>query len=185
MTGRGATAIATLRHVTPSNAPSLSSTSPVGDIEHGISAIVTWAIRNDVHQETMRRAKCALPRGHVWLLARLAKCGPVRLSDVAVGLGVDNSTLTPQVQRLEREGLVARESDPTDRRAALLGVTGAGRRLLERLHSTRSAMFEELLADWSERDRAQAAKLLTRLAERLDDSTDRPRSSSPGSRESR
>jgi DNA-binding MarR family transcriptional regulator len=152
-----------------------AGTSPVavGDIERAVSSIVAWATRNDVHQETMRRARCALPRGHTWLLARLASSGPVRLGDVAAALGIDNSTLTPQVQRLESEGLVARQPDPTDRRAALLGVTPAGRRLLDRLHSTRRAMFDELLADWSERDRVQAAKVLARLADRLEGSADR------------
>jgi DNA-binding MarR family transcriptional regulator len=140
----------------------------VGDIAQAVSTIVAWATRNDVQQDIMRRAKCALPRGHVWLLARLAKSEPIRLSDLALALGVDKSTLTPQAQRLECDGLIARDPDPCDRRAALLRVTQAGRRVLSRLHSTRGATFDELLGDWSERDRAQAAEILNRLAERLD-----------------
>lgn len=39
-----------------------------GDLEVALSSLVSWATRNDVHQETMRRAKCDLPRGHAWLL---------------------------------------------------------------------------------------------------------------------
>jgi DNA-binding MarR family transcriptional regulator len=148
------------------------SEADLGDIEQAVSTIVTWATRNDVHQEIMRQAKCALPRGSVWLLAQLARSEPIRLSELATTLGVDKSTLTPQAQRLERAGLIAREQDPNDRRAALLLVTRTGRGLLARLHGTRRAMFEELLADWSERDRAQAAKILTRLAGLLDSSTE-------------
>jgi DNA-binding MarR family transcriptional regulator len=42
---------------------------------------------------------------------------------------------------------------------------------LIRLHETRAAMFGEILADWPERERAQAVKVLTRLAGQLDSST--------------
>jgi len=80
----------------------------------------------------------------------------------------DNSTLTPQVQRLERDGLIVRKVDARDRRAALLQVTRSGRTVLARLHRTRAQMFNEILAGWSDRDRAQTAKVLNRLAEQLD-----------------
>ncbi|MCW2645652.1 MAG: hypothetical protein QOG07_2782 [Pseudonocardiales bacterium] len=149
------------------------SSLDVGDIAQAITLIVAWATRNDVQQDTMRRARCRLPRGHVWLLARLASSEPTRLSDLATSLGVDQSTLTPQAQRLECDGLIAREPDPRDRRAALLRVTQAGQRLLCRLHSARRATFDALLEDWSESDRAQAAEVLNRLAERLDVSCQR------------
>jgi DNA-binding MarR family transcriptional regulator len=142
--------------------------SNVVEIQHAIGTIVAWSTRNDVYQETMHRAKCGLPRGTVWLLGRLAKSEPIRLSELADALGVDNSTLTPQAQRLERDGLIARKPDPSDKRAALLHVTRTGRAALARLHKTRAEMFDEILAEWTDRDRAEAARVLTRLAEQLD-----------------
>lgn len=147
---------------------SAQSWSQVGDIERAVSAIVSWYSRNDVQQETMSTARCPLPPGSVWLLARMAQSEPVRLSDLAQALSVDKSTLTPQAQRLEREGLVARGPDPSDRRAALLRLTRVGRAVLARLHVTRRAIFAERLADWSDRDLAQAATMLSRLAECLE-----------------
>jgi DNA-binding MarR family transcriptional regulator len=143
----------------------------VEELARAVTTIVMWSTSNEVQQETMRRAKCSVPQGGLWLLARMAKCEPVRLSDLASTLGVDSSTLTPQAQRLEREGMIAREPDPNDGRAAFLRLTRAGRGLLARLHSTRCAMFDELLTEWSERDLAAAATVLTRLAERLVTST--------------
>jgi DNA-binding MarR family transcriptional regulator len=146
-------------------------TAPRGDaveIQDAISTIVAWSSRNDVYQETMRRARCDLPQGPVWLLARLARSEPIRLSAVAAAFGVDKSTLTPQVQRLEREGLIARTPDPGDRRAALLHVTRAGHAALSRLYKIRASMFEEIMSAWPERERAQATKALTRLAGQLD-----------------
>jgi DNA-binding MarR family transcriptional regulator len=139
----------------------------VDDIEHAVFKIVLWATRNDIHRETMRRARCDLPGGHVWLLARLEPFAPVRLGELASVLGIDNSTLTPQAQRLERDGLVVREADPSDGRASLLRVTEAGRQLLERLHASRGTSLAERLADWPAAERARAAAILVRVAAAL------------------
>jgi DNA-binding MarR family transcriptional regulator len=144
--------------------------SDIGLIEQALTVIVSWANRHDVQQETMRRARCDLPRGHLWLLSRLAQDSGDRLSDLAQSLGVDKSTLTPQAGRLLREGLIARQADPADRRAAILHVTPAGRELLARLHSTRRAMLSELLVDWPAEEQAGIAVMLTRLATVLDSS---------------
>jgi DNA-binding MarR family transcriptional regulator len=139
-----------------------------GEIQEAISTIVAWSTRNDVYEETMRRAKFRLPQGSVWLLARLARTEPIRLSELATEFGVDTSTLTPRAQRLERDGLIVRKPDPRDRRAALLQVTRKGHSALSRLSRTRAVMFDEILAEWPERDRQQAVKVLTSLAAQLD-----------------
>jgi DNA-binding MarR family transcriptional regulator len=136
-------------------------------IERSLNDIVGWATRNDVYQEALRRAGVDLSRSQVWILARITESGPVRLGELATGLGIDKSTLTPQVQRLERDGLVARDPDPSDRRAALLRATRKGRGVMAKLRRTRRAMLGELLHDWSERDIAYASRLLARLGDQL------------------
>lgn len=115
----------------------------------------------------MRRARCDLPPNAVWLLARIARCGPVRLTDLAAGLGLHTSTINPRTKRLEHSGFVARKPDPSDGRASLLYATRAGRSLLDRTHAVRASMVAELLADWSDRDLIAAARVLTRVADRL------------------
>lgn len=115
----------------------------------------------------MRRARCDLPRTAVWSLSRIARCGPLRPSDLAADLGLDPSTVNPQTKRLENAGLIARKPDPRDGRASLLYATRAGRALLERTQAVRGSMLAELLAGWSERDLASAARVLARLAETL------------------
>lgn len=139
----------------------------VADMERALEDIVRWAIRNDVYRETMQRAQVDLPRGHAGLLARLHQSGPLRLGDLARVLGVDSSTVTPQTQRLERFGFVARTRDPRDGRAVLLTVTRAGRALLNNMRLTRRALLAERLHGWSEEERAQAAAVLARMAEDL------------------
>ena len=69
-----------------------------------------------------------LDRGGYWVLAKLASLAPIRLSDLAVALELDPSTVSRHIKTLWHAGLVGRESDPDDRRAALLTPTDAGRR---------------------------------------------------------
>lgn len=139
-------------------------TSP---LELGIGAIIAWATRADVLREVMRRANCTLPSGQVLLLSHLGASGPSRIGELADALGLEKSTLTPQVQRLEGDGLVSRKPDPSDGRASLLQVTRKGRALLRRLEKHRGAMLRELLGDWPEADVDHASTLLSRLGERV------------------
>jgi DNA-binding MarR family transcriptional regulator len=142
----------------------MSAEDSVRIIEGALAVIIAWATRRDIYEETMRRARCNLPRGHAGLLSRLNSCGPLRVGELAVLLGVDNSTITPQAQRLERMGLIVREPDPEDRRAAVLHITASGRRTLKRLQSSWRDLLNEKLQSWPEGDRAAAAEALARLA---------------------
>jgi DNA-binding MarR family transcriptional regulator len=136
-------------------------------IESALAIIVAWASRREFQEEAMRRAKCDLTRGHTDLLSRLASGGPLRIGELAALLGIDNSTITPQAQKLERAGLIARQPDPKDGRVALLAITDEGRQLLERLHRTRRDLLLEKLRDWTPSDRAAVAAALSRLASSL------------------
>jgi DNA-binding MarR family transcriptional regulator len=142
----------------------MSAEDSVRIIESALAVIIAWATRRDIYEETMRRARVDLPRGHTSLLSRLSSCGPLRMGELAELLGVDNSTITPQAQRLERMGLIVREPDPEDGRAAVLKITGAGKRALRRLESSWRDMLMEKLQSWPETDRVAAAKALSRLA---------------------
>jgi len=57
------------------------------------------------------------------LLGRVAADGPLRPSALAGDMCVDLSVVSRQVAALEAAGLVARSSDPADRRASLIAVT--------------------------------------------------------------
>ncbi|MTD53328.1 MarR family transcriptional regulator [Amycolatopsis sp. RM579] len=74
-------------------------------------------------------------------LARLHE-EPRRLTTLAVAEGVSQPSMSQLVQRLERQGLVTRISDPEDGRASLVALTESGRALLQerrRIHRERLA----------------------------------------------
>lgn len=56
-------------------------------------------------------------------LAHIARLGTVRQNVLAERIGVEAMTLSGYLDRLEAQGLVAREPDPTDRRAKLVHLT--------------------------------------------------------------
>ena len=91
------------------------------------------------------------------VLARLSEEGPARLTALAVAEGVSQPSMSQLVQRLERQGLATRASDPADGRAALIAVTDAGRALLADLRRARHSRLAELLATLPPEDEAALA----------------------------
>jgi DNA-binding MarR family transcriptional regulator len=78
------------------------------------------------------------------------------------------STMTSQVRRLEDLGLVEREADPRDGRAALVRATRPGVARHRRTKQTARRVYERLLVDWSEEDLRAAAQVARRLVGTLE-----------------
>ena len=106
-----------------------------------------------------------IDRMALMVLGTLAYCGPSRLTTIAEHTGFDPSTVSRQVADLEKAGLLARDSDPDDRRAILLQATEEGQQLMRRLSSGRRKRIERMLTDWSHDDIATFGRLLGRLNE--------------------
>jgi DNA-binding MarR family transcriptional regulator len=77
---------------------------------------------------------------------RVCREGPMRLTTLATKEGVSQPSMTQLVQRLERQGLVARLADPDDGRAALIGITAQGQALLDDRKRIRRERLTALLA---------------------------------------
>jgi DNA-binding MarR family transcriptional regulator len=90
-------------------------------------------------------AGAALTSVETTVLATIARRGPLGLSDLARAEGMNPSMLSRVVRHLEGSGLVVKRSDPDDRRAALVAVTPAGKRLHERIRAERSDALSALL----------------------------------------
>jgi DNA-binding MarR family transcriptional regulator len=77
---------------------------------------------------------------------RVCREGPIRLTALAAKEGISQPSMTQLVQRLERQGLVTRLADPDDGRAALIGITGQGQKLLDDRKRIRRERLTSLLA---------------------------------------
>ena len=71
----------------------------------------------------------------------------MRMSDLAATVILSRSGLTRLVDRLEREGLIARESCPSDARGSFATLTAAGRRRLDAARTTHLAGVRSMFID--------------------------------------
>ena len=85
-------------------------------------------------------------------LSVIVFAGPIRVSALANAEQVRTPTMTPIVAALEHDGLVTRESDASDARAALLRATPKGARLMAEGRARRVAALAAELNDLSETD---------------------------------
>lgn len=87
-------------------------------------------------------------------LSSVERLGPLTLGELSTVEGVRPPTLTKVVAALEEQGLVARHTDPSDRRVARVEVTAAGSKLLARSRSRTDAYLALRVAglDADERD---------------------------------
>lgn len=96
------------------------------------------------------------------LLAHLEDSGGCLAKDLAARYGLDKSTVSRQVQALERLGFLERRPAPEDHRAQMLHLTPAGTDILAQVTESRHAAVAERLAGWGDADVAGFAELLIR-----------------------
>jgi len=102
------------------------------------------------------------------ILGKLSAVGTMRVNDLADRIGLDASTVSRHVRALEDDGLVARDIDPDDRRAASVRITDRGLEFMHEAIAIRGQILADATADWSSADREQLAILMSRLARTLD-----------------
>jgi len=99
------------------------------------------------------------------LLSVVADSGPIRMSELADRMNIKARTVTDFVDALEREKLLIRVPDPTDRRATLIELTDLSRDHLSETLAYRDGIANKMLANLSEEQRNQFYGLLLRIIE--------------------
>lgn len=111
------------------------------------------------------------------VLAALRRCGPgQRLSagELARQTLVTTGGLSLRLKRLEREGYLRRERDPDDQRMVYVELTDSGRELVDRAADAHFENLTGMLEGLSADERADLARLLGRLFESVQASTQVP-----------
>lgn len=93
-------------------------------------------------------------------LSTIGRRQPVRVSDVAEDLGAGLAATSALVDRMARNGLVARGNDPEDRRLVLLELTPRARRILDRLERGSTDHFTRLIERMTPAEREALATTL-------------------------
>ena len=134
-------------------------------IEASLATVLRWSSRADNRRTLHDADGAALTSTDAWLLDYVLSAGPIRMSAVAGWMSVDKSTATAEVRRLEQGGLVERVTDPSDRRAVLVSATEEGRIAIDRHRQAAQQVYNTLVGKWSERDRTELARLLSRFVD--------------------
>lgn len=92
-----------------------------------------------------------------------------RVADVAVEFAIGIGATSKGIDRLERQGWVVRQPNPSDRRSSLLALTADGLHLVDAAEATFTARLAELLAGTLEASPlAAAAQALSTLRSGLE-----------------
>ena len=136
----------------------------MGDARTRIEQQLTRLFRRAQRVHVMgSHAQFDLDRSAYAILCRLDDEGPQRLGALATVFGLDPSTITRQVQSLERAGLAGRSTNLHDRRVSMLFLTETGTQAVRATREHRRHRYRELLADWPEDDLESFAELLERF----------------------
>jgi len=112
-----------------------------------------------------------LGEGEFDILATLRRAGaPYELApgELAAWTMVSSGAVTKRVDRCVQQGWVTRRHSDRDARGRVIGLTDAGRELIDRAFEAHMANEHRLLATLGERQRAQLAHLLEVWGRALD-----------------
>jgi DNA-binding MarR family transcriptional regulator len=131
----------------------------IGAVLRATQAFVGLALRS------LSAAGTSITLPQYRMLVTLDAKGDQNVRDLAAGLGVDRSTATRMCNRLVTAGLIDRTTDPSDRRAVVISLTGPGRSVVAAVTKSRRENVARLLRSVPPSRRVQLVDLLGEFAE--------------------
>lgn len=107
-----------------------------------------------------------IDRAEYGVLRRI-DAGPTRITELAAGLGLESSTVSRHVRRLEERGLLERRNDSSDGRASLVNTSATGHDIVWRLEEHRRRVLTVVLEDWDPVDRSRFIDLVDKFTSDL------------------
>ena len=139
----------------------------LGSIERSVTCIVGLAEARRSSTDS-RELRYPLDRAAYSVLCRIEEASSIRLTELAVTMGIDLSTASRQVRALEERGLVARTGDPDDQRTKRLDLTEQGLAALDDARALRISTLRSRLSSWPEDDLTELARLLERFVDSVE-----------------
>jgi DNA-binding MarR family transcriptional regulator len=125
---------------------------------------VTHGIRRR-HNAELANYELSVPRGR--LLMAMHQLGQPKMSELAASLDLNARTITTAVDTLEREGILERRPDPTDRRATRVLLTDAGRGQIAEWQEFQRLLAESAMAPLSADERRALKRVLDKIRDGL------------------
>jgi DNA-binding MarR family transcriptional regulator len=136
----------------------------IRDLHDALLDIIGFMSRPEPDVELMSEMAMPLERALLPLLVRIDRRGPIGVVELADLVGRDYTTVSRQVARLDELGLVVRRAGTRDKRVREAEVTELGREMADAIDRMREEIVGELMADWTNAERRDLARLLKRMA---------------------
>lgn len=139
-----------------------------------ISGVHLWLILMKAHEAMRQHAErhihsLGIGFSDFAALEVLLHKGPLPVNEIGRLVRLTSGSMTTAVDRLERKGLVERGHDPADRRARVVHLTDAGRKLISCAFADHEAAMDRAASGLNPGERAQAAALLKKLGLRAEE----------------
>jgi DNA-binding MarR family transcriptional regulator len=143
--------------------PRAASAGPDTDLADDFSALLVGIQRLVRRKLRQGQTEPRLRGAHVELLRLVMDSPGLRVSDAAKELCLAGNSVSTLVNQLATQGLLHRQVDPADRRAALLFATDEAVERIGAWRARRAALIEAVVADLSASDQAALAAALPAL----------------------
>lgn len=135
------------------------------DLHGALIDIVSAMNRPQRDDELVREAGITLDRALFRLLVAVERLGPIGVVELAERIGLDHTTVSRQIAKLDSMGLVARQGSVADRRVREAVITAEGKLMTDKLDAARERMSRAIFDAWDEKDIADLVRLMRRFAD--------------------
>jgi DNA-binding MarR family transcriptional regulator len=133
----------------------------VQNVEHQISLF--WRRARSISNQLSRQVHPDMEPAAYGLLAVIRREGRIRLTDLAMNIGVGKPSVSRQIAFLESLGLVSKEADPSDGRAQAIRLTPKGEEKMHQVQDARRQVFRERLGEWPVEELEELARSMAKL----------------------
>ncbi|HEY8752417.1 MAG TPA: MarR family transcriptional regulator [Arthrobacter sp.] len=130
-------------------------------VEHQISLF--WRRARSLSHQLSRQVHPDMEPAAYGLLSIIRREGPIRLTDLALNIGVGKPSVSRQIAFLESIGLVFKEADPFDGRAQSIRLTEKGEEKMHQVQDARRRDFRERLGEWPVEELQSLAEYMAKL----------------------
>jgi len=129
---------------------------------------MTWDAVEDVFAMHFARYGLSWPKFNALMELYLTGGGGLTQSELSTKMLVSRANITGLIERLEREELVFREGDPSDKRVLRVYLTDKARRLMDAFLPIHNNFIDKAMSSLSGQEKETLVSLLEKLRNGLD-----------------
>jgi DNA-binding MarR family transcriptional regulator len=136
-------------------------------LHHTLVDLVGLMNRPQRDSALLQEAGVSLDRALFPLLIAIERKGPIGVVELSELVGRDYTTISRQIAKLDRLGLINRHPSKADKRVREAAITAKGKKMTRAIDAARERLAAVLFAKWRKRDLRDLARLMRRFADDL------------------